>query len=224
MPLGIHTAHLFESGVPINIAAVGREITSSSSFPGTGQYVILQRDRSQHKLMVLAATKLGNKCLELKSGKGCILKKCKGTYVMRFPPGTAQAGIVRKTARKWNLGLPLCTCLSSAVHFCRSRAHGESSHSWSLTHHSKILWETHPRTPARGVAELPGNLPVAFAWEAPEEYNDGNVSFCLTSLAALGPFSVPLLILLYSTTTAPRSYLSRLDSKMGSNKERQINT
>lgn len=40
MPLGIHIHPICLSlecqEVPVNIAAVGREITSSSSFPGTG--------------------------------------------------------------------------------------------------------------------------------------------------------------------------------------------
>lgn len=38
---------------------------------------------------------------------------------MRFPPRTAQAGTVRKTVRKWNLGLPLYTyplvCISAGA-------------------------------------------------------------------------------------------------------------
>lgn len=121
MPLGIHTyptcLSLECQEVPINIAAVGREITSSSSFPRTGQYVILKRDWSQPKLTVLAAT-FGNKCLKKKSGK-VFFKKCRGTYVMRFPPRTSQTGTVRKTVRKWNLGLPLCTypllCISAGA-------------------------------------------------------------------------------------------------------------
>lgn len=116
---------------------------------------------SQPKLTVLAATKLGNKCLRLKSGK-VFLKKHRGTYVMRFAPRTAQAGTVRKPVRKWNLGLPLYTypllCISAGAEpMERALIHG-------AVPTTLILWKTHIQGYELGaVAESPGNFPVSLA-------------------------------------------------------------
>lgn len=170
-------------------------MTCSSSFPGTGQYVILKRDRSQPKLMVLAATKPEHKCLKLESGKGCrgTFKEIQRYLCQEICPKNSSGWYCQRNSKKMESWTPTVS-VSSAVHFCRSRAHGESSHSWSLTHHSEILWKTH----------IQGHQPEAvaesscvFGLRSSRRVQRLEVfHFCLTStLAALGPFSVPLLIL-----------------------------
>lgn len=200
-------------------------MTCSSSFPGTGQYVILKRDRSQPKLMVLAATKLGHKCLKLEAGKGCrgIFKEIQRYLCQEICPKNSSGWYCQKNSKKMESWTPPVS-VSSAVHFCRSRAHGESSHSWSLTHHSEILWKTH----------IQGHQPEAVAESSCvfdlKKLQKSSKAGRLSLLPHLhNCCSWPILsstidiILLYSTTTAPRSYLSRFDSKRGSNKERQTN-
>lgn len=82
---------------------------------------------------------------------------------MRFPLRTAQIGTVRENSKKMESWTPT-VYISSAVHCCRSRAHEESSHSWSLTHHSKILWKTRIQgQQLEAAAESPGNIPVSLA-------------------------------------------------------------
>lgn len=102
-------------------------------------------------------------------GTEVLLKKYRGTYVKRFAPRTAQAGTVRRTVRKWNLGLPLCQypllCISAGAEpMERALIHG------ALPTTPKYCGKHIQGHQPEAVAESPGNLPVSLAWEAPEEF------------------------------------------------------
>lgn len=136
-------------------------------------------------------------------GTEVLLKKYRGTYVKRFAPRTAQAGTVRRAVRKWNLGLPLCQypllCISAGAEpMERALIHGALP--TTLKYCGKHIQGHQPEA----VAESPGNPSCVFGLRSSRRVRSLHIfHFCLTStLAALGSFSVPLLIL-FSFTAQP---------------------
>lgn len=127
--------------------------------------------------------------------EGCaeiFLKKCSGTYVMRFPPRTAQAGTVRKRVGKWNLGLICCTYPLLSI------SAGAEPMERALIHGAlPTTLKTHPRTLARGYSWVTWKPSCIFGLKSTKA---GSLSLSPHPHTCCScPFSVPLLVLLSFT-------------------------